>query len=536
MEQNAGLDSVLKIGLIGEGTYPIAKGGVSTWYDQLVTGLTDHEFAAVTLVGNQRERVWDIPNNVTSVQLVPIWDPPKRAPLHGRKTEAKRVQELIEMLWHVTLSARIPGNDIDTAVRVEEASKILQQLSLTRGHSLLTTLSRVNSAGVILHCWNTVHAETPGVPKMSLSEAAQTANLANRVIAVLDTEWPDVDLTHASSSGPSSLIGLARKWNQGTPLILTEHGIYLRERYLALGNLELPWTVRAAFGLLMRLISEVTYAEANILAPVSQFNAKWEQKLGASSEHVTLLYNGVHAPTYREIVTEPTVPTVSFVGRIDPLKDLHNLVEGFKLVRDVIPQAKLRVFGPVPKENHQYYLNLLDFVSEQGLENSVTFEGAVPNAVAAIEAGHVVALSSISEGLPFTLIEAMMSGRATVSTDVGGVAEITGDDGSCGLVVPPRNPEALSKALLELLLDDDRRHAMGMQARQRALKLFTLKRFRQEVRDLYARTASPRTITQKDRPASRPDPTAPLALPSRRSRYGARTRARAAEPAVATVR
>lgn len=530
VELKADLRAAPKIGLIGEGTYPVAKGGVSTWYDQLITGLTDHEFVTVTLVGDQRRRVWDVPANVTSVQLVPVWDPPKRAPLRGRRAEAKRVSELMETLWRIALSARAPGNDIDAALRVEEASKVLQALSRTQGHCLLTTLSKVNTAAVILHSWNSISVQTSTTPKMTLSEAAQTASLANRVIAVLDTEWPQVDVTHASSSGPSSLIGLARKWNHGTPLILTEHGIYLRERYLALGDLALPWTVRAAFGLLMRLISEVTYAEANVLAPVSQFNAKWERKLGAPSEQVTLLYNGVHAATYREIETEPDVPTVSFVGRIDPLKDLHNLVAGFKLVRKVVPQAKLRIFGPVPKENHQYYADLLGFVNEQGLKESVSFEGAVPNAVAAIKAGHVVALSSISEGLPFTLIEAMMSGRATVSTNVGGVSEITGEDGSCGLVVPPRDPEALANALLELLLDDDRRQEMGVQARKRALKLFTLKRFRQEVRDLYARNASPREVTESVRPISRFESLSQPRLPSRRPRPKRRSRAQTLEP------
>ena len=84
----------------------------------------------------------------------------------------------------------------------------------------------------------------------------------------------------------------------------------------------------------------------------------------------------------------------------------------------------------------------------------MTFAGPVASSRDAFAAGHVVALSSISEGMPYTVIEAMMCGRATVSTDVGGVAETVGD---AGLVVPPRDPRAFATACLELLTDPARR-------------------------------------------------------------------------------
>ena len=83
----------------------------------------------------------------------------------------------------------------------------------------------------------------------------------------------------------------------------------------------------------------------------------------------------------------------------------------------------------------------------------------------------MVVLSSISEGFPYTLIEAMISGRACVATDVGGVAEAIGDT---GLVVAPRDPDAMASACLELLRDHPRRRALGALARQRALQYFTV--------------------------------------------------------------
>lgn len=178
----------------------------------------------------------------------------------------------------------------------------------------------------------------------------------------------------------------------------------MRERYLALFDLELPWQVRAALGAMVQLISKVAYAEAHVLAPVSEFNAKWEVMLGADRERVIPLYNGVDTVAFSRIETEPVVPTVSFVGRIDPLKDLHSLIEAFSLVRTSIPEAELRIFGPVPDQNAAYLESIEDLVKERGLTEAVFIEGPVPSARIAAEAGHVVALSSISEGLPFTVI------------------------------------------------------------------------------------------------------------------------------------
>jgi hypothetical protein len=77
----------------------------------------------------------------------------------------------------------------------------------------------------------------------------------------------------------------------------------------------------------------------------------------------------------------------------------------------------------------------------------------------------------------------MSCGRATVSTDVGGVREAVGDT---GLVVPPREPEAMAKAALELLRDADRRAEMGRGARMRVIEQFTLRQTIDSFRDIYS--------------------------------------------------
>ena len=99
----------------------------------------------------------------------------------------------------------------------------------------------------------------------------------------------------------------------------------------------------------------------------------------------------------------------------------------------------------------------------------------------------VVVLSSVVEGFPISLVEAMFCGRATVSTDVGAVVEVIG---GTGLVVPPRNPRALAEACVALLRDPERRARLGAAARARALELFTVEQNVAAFRGIYLEIVS----------------------------------------------
>lgn len=478
----------VRVALIGEGTYPVVMGGVSTWYDQLVNGLEDYEFEIVTLVGEQRSSRWELPPNVAGVTMVPMWDPPARAPLTGRKSEDRRVRAALHELW----DAALPAQDPD-ASHIMQATIALKELARGTRHRLAATLHRISSAEMVADSWNRYRSTRSELPALTLAQAGQVAHFADRILAVLDAPWPQVDISHVTSNGPAALMGLARYWREGTPMVLTEHGVYLRERYLGLGELGLAYPVRAALLGLTRLICQVAYAEATELSPVSDFNAKWAGQLGANPQRMHTVHNGVDVAAYQPITTEPEQPTISFVGRIDPLKDLATMIRAFATVTARIPQARLRLFGPIPEQNQDYHQQLVALIQCLGLEHAVSFEGKVPNARIAAEAGHVVALSSISEGLPFTVIEAMMCSRATISTDVGGISEITGRDGLAGALVPPRNPEALGEEMTRLLLDAPARRQMGMRARDRAMQMFSLDLFYQRMRTVYRQLLEPQT-------------------------------------------
>jgi len=101
----------------------------------------------------------------------------------------------------------------------------------------------------------------------------------------------------------------------------------------------------------------------------------------------------------------------------------------------------------------------------------VHFPGFAASAAAAYNEGDFVLLSSISEGFPYSVVEAMMCGRTVVGTDVGGVREALE---GCGFVVEPRNPEQMAEACLTLLRDPDLARDLGQKARAKALERFSV--------------------------------------------------------------
>jgi len=237
-----------------------------------------------------------------------------------------------------------------------------------------------------------------------------------------------------------------------------------------------------------RGLAEAAYAVCDILAPHSQYNRRWQLVNGADPARMWTMYNGVEPADFPAATTEPADPTIVFMGRIDPLKDLHTLIRAFVLVRQAVPTARLRIFGGTPKENHWYRDSCAELIEHLGLAGSAVLEGRIDDQVQAYQEASVVALTSISEGFPYTVVEAMACGRPTVCTNVGGVSEAVGET---GIVVAPRDHAAVAEACVKLLRDDELRFRLGVAARARVLEHFTLSQSLQMYRNVYEGLATP---------------------------------------------
>lgn len=153
------------------------------------------------------------------------------------------------------------------------------------------------------------------------------------------------------------------------------------------------------------------------------------------------------AATVRRDLGVGDAPLVTTVARLNPQKDLPTLLAAARLVLDARPEVRFVVVGGGPAE-----AELRAEHARLGLGESVQLLGARPSAADELAAADVFALSSMWEGSPLSVAEALLLRRPVAVTAVGAVPEVV-EDGVTGRLVPPRSPDALAQAILDLLAD-----------------------------------------------------------------------------------
>ncbi len=468
-----------RVALVTEGTYPGNGGGVSTWCDQIVRALSDVDFqiVAITLTHREPQR-WTLPNNARLANL-PIWD---RA---LEDTESDQTPVRLGAVWELARVLTSDGSDekdverrFARAIDGMIAAAVSGDLAASIDHSILCDAFRdAMTADPYLTQTN----------RASLRDVSLLAETFSHVLRPLLFDIGAVDVVHTSASGLPVLIALAMQARRHIPFILTEHGLFLRERYLAIEEEVEGPVLKTVMLRFYQLLTRLGYQRAAVIAPVSDFNRRWQLRLGASDDRVRLIHSAVEPGDFAVRIAEPAEASISWLGRIDPIKDLHTLIRAAAVVRDQRPDVKVRIFGSATASAERYLASCRQLIEELSLSENVSFEGWVGHAMDAFSTGQISALSSISEGFPYSVLESMACGVPVVGTDVGGVMEAIGPAGSC---VPARDHEAMGAACLELLDSAPLRRRLGVEGRQRVEKMFGLGQMLAAHRDMYDELAT----------------------------------------------
>lgn len=483
---------LVRIGLLTEGGYPYATGEARLWCDRLVRGLPQHEFELYALSRSaeqeERGRV-PLPSHVTRVRTAPLWAPADDGRSYRRRERRRFAAAFTELVRGIC------GAD---PARFADGLYGLAGLASEQGGLCAALRSETAVRAVESACRAPEASRT--VQRAQVADLLEFVDELERMLRPLSLDWyedlSEVDVCHAAAGGVAALPGLLAKRFFGVPLLVTEYGVQLRAHYLAhsahSARDERP-AVRALLAAFHTRLAAEIYSQADLLTPGNAHARRWQERCGASRERLRTVYPGMEADRFATVGEDAACGdphTLVWVGRVDPAKDLIALLHAFADVRRAEPRARLRIFATAGgAANHEVghgYLADCRSLAAQLFpdeaadahavgENPVTFEEIggpdAPSPADAYGSGRVVVLSSVIEGFPITLAEAMFCGRATVSTDVGAVVEVIG---GTGLVVPPRNPRALAEACVSLLRDPERAQRLGSAARARALELFTV--------------------------------------------------------------
>ena len=475
--------------LTTEGTYPFAKGGVSTWCHVLTQQLPEIDFRLLAITANPYQEIrYQLSSNVLQVLQIPLWgtdDPVEytwRSPFSSALNSKQAVTNKLIKTDFLPLWSSFLQTILFTEVEPQAFGELILFLheyflsydyhNTMNSHGVWTTFKHL--------AWN--YCQQEKLTGVTLTELTEAMRLLYRFLITIHIPVPKTDICHSSAAAFCGLPCVIAKLQRNTPYLLTEHGINIREQYLNLNQSIPSLFVRKFLYRLMGAIVKVNFHYADLISPVCEFNARWERWWGVAPEKIKVIYNGADPKQFHP--TPPIKkerPQVMNMGLIFPLKGQLDLIKASIIVREQIPDVEFIFYGKASDEN--YFAQCQALVKEHKLENTINFAGFTSEPWRAYSEADVVAMASISEGFPFAIIEAMLSGATIVSTDVGGVREAIADT---GLLVRASRPEQMADAILKLLLmSEQERSQYGKKALERSLKLFTQETFLAEHREVY---------------------------------------------------
>jgi len=299
---------------------------------------------------------------------------------------------------------------------------------------------------------------------------------------------PEADLYHSVSAGYAGVLGAAARSYHKKPFIMTEHGIYTREREEEI--IISKWVPPVFKDLWIRYfysISKIAYDAADKVITLFERNRHTQVFIGCKPEKTMVIPNGVDTKKFENVPEAVSAaPTIGAVVRMSPIKDIKTLIQAFLFVKMRIPNARLLIMGPTD-ENPKYYKECQELIKELRLSD-IHFMGRV-NVAEILPFIHVVVLTSISEGQPLALLEAMAAGRPCVATEVGCCKELLDDSdglGKAGIVSPIMQPDKIAQALVDILRLPDKGAKLGRNGQTRAQVYYNNFRWIDEYNKVYS--------------------------------------------------
>ncbi|MFQ6125222.1 MAG: GT4 family glycosyltransferase PelF [Candidatus Heimdallarchaeota archaeon] len=460
--------------MITEGTYPYFGGGVSRWCHVLLTKLSQFKFTIVAIVPPKKViEKFVLPQNLVQVKQVRIGDLSQFKGIDKAVVNGNQINEFIKE--NIEMHKAFISSDLASAL------KTTQQLFPKIQDDPVTFWRHKSGLKYLEERYKDINPEIPFYKWLVYWKNTHAMHLS-----LVVQKMPKGDLYHATNSGWAGVLGLLGAQRYGKPLLLTEHGLALRERGIAIERgEETPTHERLSLARISMRLNQLVYEAANLITVVCKANKDWlVQNIGIPEHKIVVTYNGVDIKTFKPVEL-PKMPSkiIATIARIFPLKDIKNLIKAASIVSRKKPELKFVVVGaPADRE---YYKECLNLVNDLNLQ-SVEFVGTSSNVIAWYNRMGIFVLPSISEGFPLTTIEAMSCGTPVIVTDVGGAAEpVKVGRRSCGLVVPPSNPSKLAEAILFLYDNLHYYRTLSLNARKLVETYFSETKFVQEYQKIY---------------------------------------------------
>jgi len=486
--------------LLLEGTYPYIRGGVSSWVHQIIRGLPEYNFYLVFLGGDAsayNEMVYELPDNVVGIQVNYLLQKSKIM-----KPSPRRGNSYAFQLWKDILSY---FQKTDEPINNGMLQDILNNLAENKKVSVDDFLYSEASWEVITEIYEKFGGNHSFVDffwtfRNIYSPLFELAKVARNL--------PECKVFHSISTGYAGFLGALCHQQTKKPFVLTEHGIYTKERKIDLSQASWIPSRHSAFDVSLHKKIEMTrgtwikffeqlgltaYHQADKIIALYEGNRQRQITDGAPANKTNVIVNGINYDQFVQAYDlRPKEPpkVVGLIGRVVPIKDIKTFIRSMRVAINNDPTLEGWVIGPAD-EDLEYYEECKTLVDSLSLTDQIKFLG-MQNIKEILPKVGVVILTSISEAQPLVLLEGMAAGIPCIATEVGSCREIvygmSSDDralGACGEIIQIASPNVTAVAINNILSDPEQWRKMGDIGRERVKKYYVEKMMYESYRNIY---------------------------------------------------
>jgi glycosyltransferase involved in cell wall biosynthesis len=446
----------MRVCVLSENSYPVSRGGVSEWCHLLIKNMDDINFDVFT-ISPEEKILYKPPENLDECHITRLTAPKIFQP-HTRNRKMRSVIGLV--------MPALTGNPIDC--------RSLQKLVQTMEFTAEKVLSSEENWDMMIRYYQKRYPTKAFIP-FYLSWTSLFYLLYKMLEISVDV--PEADVYHALNAGYAGFLGCLVKTQTGNPLVITEHGLYLKERKFELRNSEVPEWLHEMYESFFYSLVKTSYKHSDEVTTVCEDHIKYIKGVYPNLKP-KVIYNGIDIERYRlNDFRDDGLYNIGTVSRIHPIKDIMTLI---RAAHNVVQKHQAHFFIVGEVQDEEYYDDCLNLVDELDLESDVTFTG-FQDSTEWYPKFDVFVLPSISEGFPLTILEALSSGIPCIATNVGGVPEILNDD----FLVEKWDHKRLATKISNLLENPDTRRKIGKRGRELVNKKFHFENMIKSYREIY---------------------------------------------------
>ena len=463
----------MRVCIVAEGCYPFVVGGVSSWVHSLINLFPNTEFVVLAIVANRSLRgkyVYELPKNVTEVHEVYLDDVDWSA---SKKRRKRMKKEQYQALRGLILNQKIEWNLLFDIFQEEDIS--LNDLLM--GEDFLRA---------VMECYRLKYSQ------VVFSDFLWTMrSIYLPLFIIMKADIPKADLYHCVATGYAGVLGSMAKHRYGSRILISEHGIYTREREEEL--IKAMWVQGFYKNIWIeqfRKMSKLAYTEGSLVTSLFEHARKLQIELDCPEEKTMVTPNGIRVQNLQNL-SEKTKEDEGFINigavlRVTPIKDVKTMIQAFGFAKKREPHLKLWIMGPAD-EDVKYAQECYDLVESLGTKD-IEFTGRV-NVKDYLGKMDFTLLTSISEGQPLTILESYAAHKPVIATDVGNCRELiygSNDDfGEAGILTHIMNIEEIAHAMVTMSLQEEERLRMGEAGYKRVNAFYRIEQMKAVYQDIY---------------------------------------------------